>query len=428
MSDLVWQHLNLCPRGDTDDSIVDAALAVRDGTIAWLGAARDLPREFEAWPREDLGGAWVTPSLVDCHTHLVYGGHRADEFALRLAGASYEEIAQRGGGIVSTVRATRAADEDALIASAAARLTPLLAEGVGAIEIKSGYGLDLASERKMLRVARALGQRYPVSVYTTFLGAHALPPEFAGRPDAYIDEVCERMLPALADEGLVDAVDVFCERIGFSLAQSERVLEAAQRMRLPVKMHAEQLSLSGGTALAARYRALSADHLEFLDEAGVQAMKEAGTVAVLLPGAYYFIRETQLPPIELLRRHGVPIALATDSNPGTSPATSLLAMLNLGCTLFRLTVPEVLQGVTRHAARALGRSERHGELAPGRQADFVAWSVSTLAELAYWIGRPLAARVVRSGATVHAAPLAAPAPSATSVDARAEPSFERSAK
>ena len=428
MSDLVWQHLNLCPRGDTDDSIVDAALAVRDGTIAWLGAARDLPREFEAWPREDLGGAWVTPSLVDCHTHLVYGGHRADEFALRLAGASYEEIAQRGGGIVSTVRATRAADEDALIASAAARLTPLLAEGVGAIEIKSGYGLDLASERKMLRVARALGQRYPVSVYTTFLGAHALPPEFAGRPDAYIDEVCERMLPALADEGLVDAVDVFCERIGFSLAQSERVLEAAQRMRLPVKMHAEQLSLSGGTALAARYRALSADHLEFLDEAGVQAMKEAGTVAVLLPGAYYFIRETQLPPIELLRRHGVPIALATDSNPGTSPATSLLAMLNLGCTLFRLTVPEVLQGVTRHAARALGRSERHGELAPGRQADFVAWSVSTLAELAYWIGRPLAARVVRSGATVHAAPLAAPAPSATSVDARAESSFERSAK
>jgi imidazolonepropionase len=428
MSDLVWQHLNLCPRGDTDDSIVDAALAVRDGTIAWLGAARDLPREFEAWPREDLGGAWVTPSLVDCHTHLVYGGHRADEFALRLAGASYEEIAQRGGGIVSTVRATRAADEDALIASAAARLTPLLAEGVGAIEIKSGYGLDLASERKMLRVARALGQRYPVSVYTTFLGAHALPPEFAGRPDAYIDEVCERMLPALADEGLVDAVDVFCERIGFSLAQSERVLEAAQRMRLPVKMHAEQLSLSGGTALAARYRALSADHLEFLDEAGVQAMKEAGTVAVLLPGAYYFIRETQLPPIELLRRHGVPIALATDSNPGTSPATSLLAMLNLGCTLFRLTVPEVLQGVTRHAARALGRGERHGELAPGRQADFVAWSVSTLAELAYWIGRPLAARVVRSGATVHAAPLAAPAPSATSVDARAESSFERSAK
>ncbi len=403
MSEQVWRHLNLCPNGDPDASMMDAALAVRDGTIAWLGAAHDLPRTFEAWPSTDLGGAWVTPSLVDCHTHLVFGGHRADEFALRLAGASYEEIARRGGGIVSTVRATRDADEETLLASAAARLEPLLAEGVGAIEIKSGYGLELASERKMLRVARELARRYPVSVYTTFLGAHALPPEFVGRADAYIDEVCERMLPALADEGLVDAVDVFCERIGFTLAQSERVFEAAQRRGLPVKMHAEQLSLSGGTALAARYRALSADHLEFLDEAGTQAMKEAGTVAVLLPGAYYFIRETQLPPIDLLRRHGVPIALATDCNPGTSPATSLLAMLNLGCTLFRLTVPEVLQGVTRHAARALGRSDRHGELAPGRPADFVVWSVSTLAELAYWIGRPLAARVVRAGATVHTA-------------------------
>lgn len=405
MSEHVWRHLNLCPNGDPDASIEDAALAVRDGTIAWLGAARDLPREFDAWPSTNLGGAWVTPSLVDCHTHLVFGGHRADEFALRLRGASYEEIARRGGGIVSTVRATRAADEDALLASASARLEPLIAEGVGAIEIKSGYGLELESERKMLRVARELSRCYPVSVYTTFLGAHALPPEFAGRADAYIDEVCERMLPALADEGLVDAVDVFCERIGFTLAQSERVFEAAQRRGLPVKMHAEQLSLMGGTALAARYRALSADHLEFLDEAGVQAMKEAGAVAVLLPGAYYFIRETQLPPIEWLRRYDVPIALATDCNPGTSPATSLLAMLNLGCTLFRLTVPEVLQGVTRHAARALGRGDRHGELAPGRPADFVVWSVSTLAELAYWMGRPLAARVVRAGATVHTAPV-----------------------
>jgi imidazolonepropionase len=403
MSDLVWQQLNLCPGGDPGEAISNAAMAVRDGEIAWLGALRDLPRDLAAWPREDLGGAWVTPSLVDCHTHLVFGGHRADEFALRLAGASYEEIARRGGGIVSTVRATREADEDALFAAAAARLEPLLCEGVGAIEIKSGYGLELGAERKMLRVARSLGQRYPVSVYTTFLGAHALPPEYAGRADAYIDEVCERMLPSLADEGLVDAVDVFCERIGFTLAQSERVFEAAARRGLPVKMHAEQLSLSGGAALSARYRALSADHLEFLDEAGVQAMKEAGTVAVLLPGAYYFIRETQLPPIDLLRRHGVPIALATDSNPGTSPATSLLAMLNLGCTLFRLTVPEALQGVTRHAARALGRSDRHGELAVGRSADFVVWSVATLAELAYWIGRPLAARVVRAGATVYRA-------------------------
>ena len=424
MSERVWRHLNLCPRGDTDESIADAALAVRDGTIAWQGAARELPREFAAWPSEDLGGAWVTPSLVDCHTHLVFGGLRADEFALRLAGASYVEIAKRGGGIVSTVRATREADEDTLIAAAGARLEPLLAQGVGAIEIKSGYGLDLASERKMLRVARALGRRYPVSVYTTFLGAHALPPEYAGRADAYIDDVCERMLPALADEGLVDAVDVFCERIGFTLEQSERVLEAAGRRGLPVKMHAEQLSLSGGTALAARYGALSADHLEFLDEAGVQAMKQAGTVAVLLPGAYYFIRETQLPPIDLLRRHGVPIALATDCNPGTSPATSLLAMLNLGCTLFRLTVPEVLQGVTLHAARALGQSARHGELAPGRSADFVAWSVGTLAELAYWIGRPLAARVVRAGETVYTAPVS---PWTGRIEAHAA-SLDRSAK
>ncbi|MEA3117904.1 MAG: imidazolonepropionase, partial [Paraburkholderia sp.] len=305
MNDRVWQHFRLCPRGNSDDTIADAALAVRDGKIAWLGAAGDLPAEFAAWPREDLRGAWVTPSLVDCHTHLVYGGQRADEFALRLAGASYEEIARRGGGILSTVRATRAADEATLFCEAASRLAPLVAEGVGAIEIKSGYGLDLASERKMLRVARELGQRYPVSVYTTFLGAHALPPEFAGRADDYIDEVCKRMLPALVDEGLVDAVDVFCERIGFTLAQSERVFEAAVRRGLPVKMHAEQLSANGGAALAALYRALSADHLEFVDEAGVAAMKEAGTVAVLLPGAYYFIRETQLPPVELLRRYEV---------------------------------------------------------------------------------------------------------------------------
>jgi imidazolonepropionase len=401
MNELVWQHLHLCPRGNPDDTIADAALAVREGKIAWLGPAGNLPAEFSAWPREDLRGAWVTPSLVDCHTHLVYGGHRADEFALRLAGASYEEIARRGGGILSTVRATRAAGEATLLQAAARRLEPLVAEGVGAIEIKSGYGLDLACERKMLRVARELGQRYPVAVYTTFLGAHALPPEFEGRADDYIDEVCERMLPALADEGLVDAVDVFCERIGFTLAQSERVFEAAVRRGLPVKMHAEQLSANGGVELAARYRALSADHLEFLDEAGVSAMKKADMAAVLLPGAYYFIRETQLPPVELLRRYEVPIALATDSNPGTSPTTSLLAMLNMGCTLFRLTVAEALQGVTCHAARALGQKARHGVIEVGRQADFVAWSVDTLAELAYWIGRPLAARVVQSGVTVY---------------------------
>ncbi|MDE1184554.1 imidazolonepropionase [Paraburkholderia sp.] len=404
MKQTVWHHLKLCTHGDPTHTIDDAAIAVADGRIAWLGAARELPDAYAQWAREDLGGAWVTPGLVDCHTHLVYGGQRADEFAQRLAGVSYEEIARQGGGIVSTVRATRAADEDTLFRESAARLEPLLAEGVTAVEIKSGYGLDLDSERKMLRVARRLGERYPVSVYTTFLGAHALPPEFAGRADDYIADVCERMLPALADEGLVDAVDVFCERIGFSLAQSERVFEAAARRNLPVKMHAEQLSNGGGAALAARHRALSADHLEFLDEPGVVAMKAAGTVAVLLPGAYYFIRETQLPPIDLLRKHGVPIAISTDSNPGTSPATSLLLMMNMATTLFRMTVPEVLQGVTSHAARALGRSARHGALEAGRSADFAVWSVSTLAELAYWIGRPLCARVVRAGETVYERP------------------------
>ncbi|WP_322104159.1 imidazolonepropionase [Paraburkholderia sp. J41] len=400
MTRTLWHNLKLCAHGDPGDVVESATIAVENGKIAWLGASQDLPREFAEWPREDLHGAWVTPGLVDCHTHLVYGGQRADEFAQRLAGASYEEIAKQGGGIVSTVRATRAASEDALFAQSAARLEPLLAEGVTAIEIKSGYGLDLASERKMLRVARRLGERYPVTVRTTFLGAHALPPEFAGRADDYIGEVCERMLPALAEEGLVDAVDVFCERIGFSLAQTERVLEAAAKRRIAVKMHAEQLSNSGGAALAARYGALSADHLEFLDEAGVAAMKAANTVAVLLPGAYYFIRETQLPPLDLLRRYEVPIAISTDSNPGTSPATSLLLMMNMATTLFRMTVPEVLQGVTRHAAQAFGDTERHGTLAAGRPADFAVWSVQSLAELAYWIGRPLCARVVRGGKTV----------------------------
>jgi len=400
MKQTVWHQLKLCPEGDPNHTLPDAAIAVEDGKIAWLGAAAELPASFAAWPREDLRGAWVTPGLVDCHTHLVYGGQRADEFAQRLAGVSYEEIARQGGGIVSTVRATRAATEEALLSQAAARLEALLAEGVSAVEIKSGYGLDLASERKMLRVARQLGERYPVTVYTTFLGAHALPPEFAGRADAYIDQVCNTMLPALVDEGLVDAVDVFCERIGFSLEQSERVFNAAARYGLPVKMHAEQLSNSGGTALAARHRALSADHLEFLDDAGVAAMKEAGMVAVLLPGAYYFIRETQLPPLELLRRYQVPIAISTDSNPGTSPATSLLLMMNMATTLFRMTVPEVLQGVTTHAARALGKSDLHGSLQAGRAADFAVWSVDSLAELAYWMGRPLCARVVRAGETV----------------------------
>ena len=402
-ADGVWHRCHLLPDGDPAKAIRDAALVVQQGRIVWLGTQAELPQAYIALAHHDAGNAWITPGLVDCHTHLVYGGQRADEFAMRLAGAGYEEIARAGGGIVSTVRATRTADEDTLFALAAARLAPLLAEGVTALEIKSGYGLDLASERKQLRVARRLGEAFGVTVHTTFLGAHALPPEYAGRADEYIALVCDTMMPALAEEGLVDAVDAFCESVGFSLAQTERVFQAAQRHGLRVKLHAEQLSNLGGTALAARYRALSADHLEHLDEAGVAAMAESGTVAVLLPGAYYFLRDTNLPPIDLLRRHGVPMAISTDHNPGTSPVTSLLLMMNMACTLFRLTVPEVLAGVTTHAARALGAADRHGLLAAGRAADFVLWNVDSPAELAYWFGRNPAAAVVRQGKVYPAA-------------------------
>ena len=396
-ADGVWHHCHLLPDADPDRAIRDAALVIEHGRIAWLGALGDLPDSYRHLDRHNAGGAWITPGLVDCHTHLVYGGQRADEFAMRLAGAGYEEIARAGGGIVSTVRATREADEATLFAQAAVRLEALLAEGVTTIEIKSGYGLSLDAERKQLRVARQLGEAYGVTVYTTFLGAHALPPEYAGRADDYIDLVCNTMLPALADEKLVDAVDAFCEGIGFSPEQTRRVFEAAARHGLPVKLHAEQLSNLGGAALAARHKALSADHLEHLDEAGVMAMAEAGTVAVLLPGAYYFLRDTNLPPIALLRRHGVPIAISTDHNPGTSPTTSLLLMMNMACTLFRMTVPEVLAGVTTHAARALGAADRHGQLAVGRAADFALWRVASSAELAYWFGRNPCAGVVRQG-------------------------------
>ncbi|CAG2149165.1 Imidazolonepropionase [Cupriavidus campinensis] len=396
-ADGVWHHCHLLPEPGQDTALRDGAIVVADGRIVWLGTHAALPDTYRHLPRHDAGGAWITPGLVDCHTHLVYGGQRADEFAMRLAGASYEEIARAGGGIVSTVRATREADEDTLFAQAAGRLRPLLAEGVTAIEIKSGYGLSLDAERKQLRVARRLGTAFGVTVHTTFLGAHALPPEYAGRADDYIDLVCDTMLPALAGEGLVDAVDAFCEGIGFSPAQTRRVFEAAARHGLPVKLHAEQLSNLGGAALAASHQALSADHLEHLDEAGVRAMAAAGTVAVLLPGAYYFLRDTHLPPLALLREHGVRIALATDHNPGTSPTTSLLLMMNMACTLFRMTVPEVLAGVTTHAAHALGAADRHGTLAAGRVADFVLWQVATPAELAYWFGRNPCAAVVRQG-------------------------------
>ena len=407
-ADGLWQNLRLL---DTDALLrgelhaAPGVIAVLDGRVAHAGAADALPPDVRtrlaALPVHEGGDALATPGLIDCHTHLVYGGQRAHEFALRLDGASYEEIARAGGGIVSSVRATRAASEDELLAASAPRLQALLAEGVTAIEIKSGYGLALENERKQLRVARRLGERFGVTVRATFLGAHALPPEFAGRADDYITEVCDHMLPALHAEGLVDAVDAFCETIGFTRAQTERVFQAAHRLSLPVKLHAEQLSDMDGAALAAQYGALSCDHIEHLSARGIQAMRAAGSVAVLLPGAYYALRDTHLPPIAALREAGVPMAVSTDHNPGTSPALSLLLMLNMACTLFRLTVAEALAGVTVHAARALGLQDTHGRIAAGRPASFVLWPLREPAELAYWFGQRPAGRVVRGGRMVE---------------------------
>ncbi|WP_238587660.1 imidazolonepropionase [Caenimonas sp. SL110] len=366
--------------------IDDAALVVQGGRIAWVGDRAALAPFWseQASEQHDCGGALITPGLIDCHTHLVYGGDRANEFELRLNGASYEEIARAGGGIASTVQATRAASEDDLFAQSLPRLNALMAEGVTTLEIKSGYGLSLEHERKCLRVARRLGAQAGIAVRTTFLGAHALPPEFTGRADEYIDAVLQ-MLPALHEEGLVDAVDAFCERIAFSTAQTERVFTAAKALGLPVKLHAEQLSDSGGAQLAARFGALSCDHLEWLGEEGAKAMAQAGTVAVLLPGAFYFLRETKLPPVAMLREHGVPMAISTDCNPGSSPCTSILLMLNMACTLFRLTPEEAWAGVTRHAALALGLADR-GALAQGMRADFVLWDVRSPAQLVYPMG------------------------------------------
>jgi imidazolonepropionase len=398
-ADGVWHHLQLAPEALAAGAaaLPNAAIVVAQGAIAWVGAHVELPDVYRHLPGHDGRAALVTPGLVECHTHLVYGGQRANEFAMRLAGASYEEVARAGGGIVSSVKATRQASEDALFDAAVPRLQALLAEGVCAIEIKSGYGLSLVHERKQLRVARRLGEVFGVTVRTTFLGAHALPPEYAGRSDAYIRLVCEEMMPALAAEGLVDAVDVFCETIGFSLAQTERVFQTAQALGLPVKLHAEQLSDMGGSALAARYSALSCDHIEHLSAEGIAAMQQAGTVAVLLPGAYYTLRDTHMPPIAALRAAGVPMAVSTDHNPGTSPALSLLLMLNMACTLFRLTVPEALAGVTRHAAQALGLQATHGKIAVGCAANFVLWPLGDAAELAYWLGQRPACSVVRQG-------------------------------
>jgi imidazolonepropionase len=394
----LWRHARLAtmtpdrPWGWVDDG----ALLVDGQTLRWVGAATDLPAGLGQPDEHDLGGAVVTPGLVDCHTHLVYAGHRAREFELRLQGASYEDIARAGGGIRSTVAATRAAGEGALYTLALARLQALMSEGVTTVEIKSGYGLSLEHEARCLRVARRLGREHPATVRTTYLAAHALPPEYDGRADDYVDALVE-WLRALQAEGLVDAVDAFCDTIGFTPAQTRRVLAAATRLGLPVKLHAEQLSDQGGARLACEFGALSCDHLEHLSPDGVRAMADAGAVAVLLPGAYYFLRDTTPPPVEALREAGVPMAVATDHNPGSSPTLSPLLMLNMACTLFRLTPEEALRGMTAHGARALGLHATHGTLKAGMRADFAVWDVEHPHELAYWFGRNPCRRIVVAG-------------------------------
>lgn len=396
----LWQHCDVATMANGKYSIIeDAAMVTAGSLIEWVGPRSQAPTADYAQVH-DLQGAWVTPGLIDCHTHTVFGGNRSGEFEQRLEGVSYAEIAAKGGGIASTVRATRAASEDELFLCAEKRLRSLLRDGVTTVEIKSGYGLDLANERKMLRVVRRLGEALPVSVRATCLAAHALPPEYKDRADDYIEHICSQMLPALAAEGLVDAVDAFCEYLAFSPEQVERVFKVAQQLGLPVKLHAEQLSSLHGSSLAARYHALSADHLEFMTEEDAIAMAAAGTVAVLLPGAFYFLRETQLPPMDALRKHGVKIAIASDLNPGTSPALSVRLMLNMACTLFRMTPEEALAGATQHAATALGLGDTHGSLEVGKVADFVAWQIDRPADLAYWLGGELDKRVVRHGVDV----------------------------
>lgn len=392
--DTIWTQARLATMvGDGLGVVEHGMIAATAGRIIYAGPMAEAPA-FKAERVIACTGRWITPGLVDCHTHLVHGGDRAHEFEQRLSGVSYEEIARAGGGIVATMRATRAASEGELVASALPRLDALIAEGATTVEIKSGYGLTLAEESKMLCAARRLGAERPVSIVTTFLGAHSLPPEFSGNADGYIDEICNTMIPVLARHGLADAVDAFCEGIGFTTAQVERVFNAARQHKLPVKLHAEQLSNLHGAELAARHGALSADHLEYLDDQGIAAMARAGTVATLLPGAYYFMRETRLPPIAALRAAAVPIALATDCNPGTSPLTSLLLAMNMAATLFRLTVDECLVGVTRDAARALGLASETGTLAPGKSCDLAIWNVERPAELVYRMGwNPLHARI-----------------------------------
>lgn len=400
MTDLtLWRNARLTTLvGDKPWGLIErGAMLTRGDQLFWVGDEAQLPAQLPSSiaGTHDLSGALVTPGLVDCHTHLVYGGQRASEFELRLQGANYEEIARAGGGIRSTVTATRAASDDVLFAMARKRAETLMAEGVTTLEIKSGYGLTQHDETRCLRVARRLGTALPLTVRTTYLGAHAVPIEFEGRADNYIDAVCHWM-PTLHAEGLIDAVDAFCENIGFTLAQTRRVFTTAKALGLPVKLHAEQLSDQGGAALAAGFGALSCDHLEYLSDPGVRAMRAAGTVAVLLPGAYYFLRETRLPPIAAMREHGVPIAIATDHNPGSSPGLSLQLMINMACTLFRMTPEEALRGVTVNGARALGLADR-GSLVAGQRADFCVWDLEHPNELAYWFGQNPCRRVVVGG-------------------------------
>jgi imidazolonepropionase len=401
LCDQIWRNARiatLAPGRENLGVITDGLIACRDGRICYAGPAGEAPSQLDALQVTDCGGRLITPGLIDCHTHLVYAGNRAAEFEQRLRGVTYEAIAQQGGGILSTVKATRAASESELLAESRPRLDALIAEGVTTVEIKSGYGLTLEHERKQLHVARFLARECSVSVIKTFLGAHALPREFAGRADDYIALVCNDMMPILARENLIEAVDVFCENIGFTREQTRRVFDTANSHRLRVKLHAEQLSNMRGAELAAQFNALSCDHLEYADEAAVKAMATAGTTAVLLPGAFYFLRETRLPPIELLRSHKVPIAIASDCNPGTSPLTSMLLVMNMAATLFRLTVDECLIGVTRAAARALGLSDR-GTLEVDKRCDLAIWNVEHPAELVYHLGlNPLHARVWQEGA------------------------------
>ena len=387
--------------GEPYGAIEDGAILIRDGRSVWVGARADLPAH-EAAETDRLDGRWVTPGLIDCHTHLVFGGDRSGEFEQRLGGATYEEIARTGGGIVSTMAATRAASEDQLYASALTRLAGLKATGVTTVEIKSGYGLDRDSELKMLRIARRIGREAGVRVRTSYLGLHAVPPEYRTDRAAYVDLAIDEILPAAHAEGLVDAVDAYCEPIAFSGAEVARLFDKAKSLGLPVKLHADQLSDGGGAALAGRYGALSADHVEHTTEAGVQAMAEAGVVAVLLPGAWLMLRETTLPPIDLFRAHGVAMAVATDCNPGTSPVASMTAAITLACVQFRLTPEEALAGATRHAARALGLADEIGTLEAGKAADLAVWDIERPAELAYWLGKPLLARTWVAGRPVPA--------------------------